>query len=390
LLGTSPHFVRRLVSERRIFFHKIGKHVRLTEADLTAFVAAGRVEAVRRRADPARRSKIRSRTFGTIRRLPSGRWQARYYDPAGERHTAPQTFPTKADASAHLATVEADMNRQLWIDPRLAQVTLGEWVARWRETTADLRPGTIVLYDYLLRSFLLPAFATTPLGQLDPLRVRTWLAGLHRDGKVTATTIATPPPCRPGQRPRPRHRAGYRGLRQDHGLAAEDRRRPPERHPAGGSNDRAGGAPGSVLGARPRHARFHQLAGTYMNRANFNRLVWRPAADCVGLDGLRYHDLRHTAATLAAAAGATTKELIERMGPHVARDRAPLPARRGRTSDCPGARARRARPSGHGGTTSTSGTMTGKAAMPLTCGFEWSGRRESNPHCELGKLVFCH
>ena len=51
-----------------------------------------------------------------------------------------------------------------------------------------------------------------------------------------------------------------------------------------------------------------------MNRANFNRLVWRPAADQVGLDGFRFHDLRHTAATLAAAAGATTKELMERRG----------------------------------------------------------------------------
>jgi Phage integrase family len=34
----------------------------------------------------------------------------------------------------------------------------------------------------------------------------------------------------------------------------------------------------------------------------------------LGLDGLRFHDLRHTAATLAAAAGATTKELMERIG----------------------------------------------------------------------------
>jgi integrase len=38
------------------------------------------------------------------------------------------------------------------------------------------------------------------------------------------------------------------------------------------------------------------------------------AARRAGLDGLRFHDLRHTAATLAAAAGATTKELMERMG----------------------------------------------------------------------------
>jgi integrase len=34
----------------------------------------------------------------------------------------------------------------------------------------------------------------------------------------------------------------------------------------------------------------------------------------LGLEGLRFHDLRHTAATLAAAAGATTRELMERMG----------------------------------------------------------------------------
>ena len=42
--------------------------------------------------------------------------------------------------------------------------------------------------------------------------------------------------------------------------------------------------------------------------------MWRPAVKQVGLDGLRVHDLRHTAATLAAAAGATTKELMGRMG----------------------------------------------------------------------------
>jgi dCTP deaminase len=53
---------------------------------------------------------------------------------------------------------------------------------------------------------------------------------------------------------------------------------------------------------------------TYLQRSNFSRLVWRPAVQQLSLDGLRFHDLRHTAATLAAAAGATTKELMERMG----------------------------------------------------------------------------
>jgi integrase len=48
---------------------------------------------------------------------------------------------------------------------------------------------------------------------------------------------------------------------------------------------------------------FASGRGTYLQRSNFSRLVWRPAVQRLGLDGLRFHDLRHTAATLAAAAG---------------------------------------------------------------------------------------
>jgi excisionase family DNA binding protein len=34
------------VDERRIAFHKVGRHVRIAEADLRNFVAAGRIEAM--------------------------------------------------------------------------------------------------------------------------------------------------------------------------------------------------------------------------------------------------------------------------------------------------------------------------------------------------------
>jgi excisionase family DNA binding protein len=44
-LGTSVRFVRRLVADRRIAYHKVGRHVRIAEADLINYVAAGRVEA---------------------------------------------------------------------------------------------------------------------------------------------------------------------------------------------------------------------------------------------------------------------------------------------------------------------------------------------------------
>lgn len=41
--GTSPRFVRRLIAERRIAFTKLGRHVRLSSADVEAFILAGQV-----------------------------------------------------------------------------------------------------------------------------------------------------------------------------------------------------------------------------------------------------------------------------------------------------------------------------------------------------------
>jgi len=43
-LNTTVRFVRRLVVQRRIPYHKVGKYVRIAEADLEEFIAAGRVE----------------------------------------------------------------------------------------------------------------------------------------------------------------------------------------------------------------------------------------------------------------------------------------------------------------------------------------------------------
>lgn len=54
--------------------------------------------------------------------------------------------------------------------------------------------------------------------------------------------------------------------------------------------------------------------GGRLRNANFGRSVWRPAVRSVGLAGLHFHDLRHTGNTLAAATGASTKELMARMG----------------------------------------------------------------------------
>ena len=47
-LGVTTRFIRRLVDERRIPFHKIGRYVRFDPADLDHFAIQGRVEPTRR------------------------------------------------------------------------------------------------------------------------------------------------------------------------------------------------------------------------------------------------------------------------------------------------------------------------------------------------------
>ncbi|MFC0624734.1 tyrosine-type recombinase/integrase [Kribbella deserti] len=54
--------------------------------------------------------------------------------------------------------------------------------------------------------------------------------------------------------------------------------------------------------------------GSVLRRSNFNKLGWSKAAESVGAKGLHFHDLRHTGNTLAAQSGASTKDLMARMG----------------------------------------------------------------------------
>jgi integrase len=54
--------------------------------------------------------------------------------------------------------------------------------------------------------------------------------------------------------------------------------------------------------------------GGVLRESNFVNDVWRPATLGFGLGHLHFHDLRHTGNTLAAATGASLKELMVRMG----------------------------------------------------------------------------
>lgn len=59
---------------------------------------------------------------------------------------------------------------------------------------------------------------------------------------------------------------------------------------------------------------FTSSTGVLLRDGNFRRRVWRPALAKVGLSGTHFHDLRHTGNTLTATAGASLRELMDRMG----------------------------------------------------------------------------
>ncbi|GAA4548842.1 site-specific integrase [Streptomyces collinus] len=63
---------------------------------------------------------------------------------------------------------------------------------------------------------------------------------------------------------------------------------------------------------------FVGAKGATPRRNHFNRL-WRKACEDAGIKGLHFHDLRHTGNTLAASTGASTRELMSRMGHSTAR-----------------------------------------------------------------------
>ncbi|HEV3353707.1 MAG TPA: tyrosine-type recombinase/integrase, partial [Acidimicrobiales bacterium] len=59
---------------------------------------------------------------------------------------------------------------------------------------------------------------------------------------------------------------------------------------------------------------FPASEGGYLRRTNWRQRAWLPATKATGCEGVRFHDLRHAAATLAATTGASTRELMTRLG----------------------------------------------------------------------------
>ena len=332
----------------------------------------------------------RGRTsWGSVRKLPSGRYQARYRVDAAT-HVAPSTFRTKRDADVFLARVRTDIERGVWVDPEAGKVTVRDFATRWLRERPNLRPRTVELYEGELRLHILPALGDLELAQLTSARVRTWHANLLTSGQPGKPTVAKcyrllnsimataledsligRNPCvlknagveRPRERPiatveevfaladaiDARYRvlvltATFTGLRLGE-LRALKLCRLDLLHatvqvveqlqeladgtlvvgpPKSDAGSRVVSIPPALVPELETHLEswclpgaeelvFPGTQGQPFRRASLYT-AWRRATLLTGLEQLRFHDLRHTGNTLAAATGASTKELMSRMG----------------------------------------------------------------------------
>ncbi len=335
------------------------------------------------------------RQFGNVRRLRSGRWQARFRGIDGRMVSAPHTFKTKGDAARWLASVEADKARGIWLDPSAGRIALSEYATAWLRGKATIAPRTREIYELQLRRHILPAISEgvalglVPLNELTPELIRAWYAALVAErGRSVASkayvrlrqilTLAVNDdriaknPCRidgGGAERHPEQRfvsleelyelaaavpdryrvlvltAGLGGLRQGelfalrradvdllHACVTVRRKRlllasgeVIENSPKSEAGRRRVALPKPLVEELERHLAnygsvgaesyvFTSANGKPLERGNFRSRVWIPATRAVGLTGLRFHDLRHAAGTLAARTGATTKELMARLG----------------------------------------------------------------------------
>jgi hypothetical protein len=102
----------------------------------------------------------KKRRFGRVRRLPSGRYQARYSGPDGIDRPAQETFATKGEAEVWLTLKESEILRGDWMDPDAGKVAFGKYAARWIDDQV-LKPRTEELYRGLLKNHLAPRLSAT-------------------------------------------------------------------------------------------------------------------------------------------------------------------------------------------------------------------------------------
>ena len=123
------------------------------------------------------------RRYGRVRRLPSGRYQARYPGPDGLDRPAPNTFATKRAAEIWLTLKESEITWGDWLDPSAGAVPFVKYAQDWMGQ-GQFSPKTDQLYELLLRLHLVPTFGEMNIANIRQEDVRSWRARLLKTGPL--------------------------------------------------------------------------------------------------------------------------------------------------------------------------------------------------------------
>jgi integrase len=133
-------------------------------------------------------NKSGHRRFGSIRKLPSGRYQIRYQGPDGQFRTGADTYETRAVADRALSLIEAQITTGEWTDPVAGKARLGVYAQRWIDHRPGLRPRTVELYQWLLNRHIAPYLGNATLAGISPETIRGWRARLLSEGVSESAT----------------------------------------------------------------------------------------------------------------------------------------------------------------------------------------------------------
>lgn len=133
-------------------------------------------------------------SFGTLRKLPSGRFQASYVGDDGERYNAPTTFDNMTDGRGWLAAQSVKLHGGDWQPPTVIarksesfSVYASDWIERRRVKGHPLRPRTREEYARLLAGPL-ATLAATPLDKITRDQVDRWHSDQSARGALTQTS----------------------------------------------------------------------------------------------------------------------------------------------------------------------------------------------------------
>lgn len=131
----------------------------------------------------------KKRQYGSIRRLPSGKWQARYLDRLTSRMVpAPSTFATRGDASRWLAAMESGAINATTAAAMRRDDRFEEYATAW-VAARKLRPRTRELYEGQLRLHILPILGSARVARIEPRDIREWYAATA-NGHLSDVSVA--------------------------------------------------------------------------------------------------------------------------------------------------------------------------------------------------------